>query len=107
MTWFVPIGADDLVVASERSGSWNGVGAWLASALNGLDAAVRRGDVDRAERRHLLQEHVLVARGEHHDIDVIVLPDGTRVCWHPDRRPKQTRWIVERRGERCLFGRHV
>jgi hypothetical protein len=104
MTSLIAIGPDELVRASQDSGSWQRAGVWLASTLNRLDAACRRGDIARAERAGLLDDHVNACRGELRDIDVIVFPDGTRVCWHPAATIRGTRWIVERRGERCAFG---
>lgn len=104
MTSLMDTGPEQLVRVSEQSGSWQGVGVWLASALNGLDAACRRGVIARAERADLLDDHVSASCGERKDIDVIVFPDGTRVCWHAAATVRKTRWIVERRGQRCAFG---
>lgn len=97
-------GPGQMIRASEESGSWDGVGEWLAAALNRLDAAVRRGVVDRSQRGELLDDHVSASHGERRETDVVLLPDGTRVCWHAAATVRQTRWIVERRGERCTFG---
>lgn len=105
MTSLVPVGPEGLVNASRKSGSWQGVAEWLALALNGLDSAVRSGAIDRGSRAGLLDDHVAVAHGERRDIDVIVLPDGTRVCWHAAHTIRLTRWIVEHRDQTCGYGR--
>lgn len=92
-------GPERLVVESQVSGSWRLVGVWLAAALNSLDRSVRRGSIDRTARASILDAHVSAARGDHREIDLITLPDGTRVCWHIARRGP--RWFVEERAERC------
>lgn len=93
-----------LVRASEESGSWQGVGVWLAASLNHLDRLCRGGAIGRSERATLLDDRVHACRGERTETDVVVLPDGTRVCWHLARTIRKTRWIVENRGDRCAFG---
>jgi hypothetical protein len=44
-----------------------------------------------------------MADGDQTDVDLILLPDGTRVCWHLARTRRSTGWVVEHRGERCTF----
>jgi hypothetical protein len=93
----------DLVRESRRTGSWDHVAMWLAASLNEIDASVRDGATARAERADLMWDRITRVGGDQREIDLVVLPDGTRVCWHLDRSRRSTGWVVERRGERCVF----
>jgi len=92
-----------LVRESRRTGSWQEVAAWLAASLNDLDASVRAGATARSDRPGLMWDRIEIAQGDHREVDLILLPDGTRVCWHVARTRRATGWVVERRGERCLY----
>ncbi len=92
-----------LVRQSRRTGSWHDVGAWLATSLNDLDSSIRAGATARSARQALMWDRIAVAAGDHRDVDLILLPDGTRVCWHLSKSRRATGWVVERRGERCVF----
>lgn len=93
----------DLVRECRRTGSWDHVATWLAAALNEIDASVRHGATARAERAGLMWDRITQVGGDHRDVDLVLLPDGTRVCWHLARTRRSTGWVVERRGERCVF----
>jgi len=93
----------ELVRESRRTGSWDRVATWLAASLNDLDASVRNGATARAERAGLMWDRITQVGGDQRDVDLVVLPDGTRVCWHLARSRRSTGWVVERRGERCLY----
>ncbi len=100
----------DLAEESRRLGSWTRAAAWLADALNAIDGGagpyMALGLKQRVDRDALISEHVESVEGDHHDVDQIRLPDGTRVCWHPGRTRRSTRWIVEGAAEQCSFLSH-
>ena len=74
-----------LVRESRRTGSWQEVAVWLAASLNDLDASVRAGATARSDRPGLMWDRIEIAQGDHREVDLILLPDGTRVCWHMAR----------------------
>jgi hypothetical protein len=92
-----------LTTASRRTGDWGPVARWLAGTLNAIDSNIvgRLDSAGRAERDDLIDRDVDLAGGDRREFDVIVLRDGTRVCWHLGQTPGLTRWIVESPGERC------
>jgi hypothetical protein len=92
-----------LVRESRHTGSWDLVATWLAASLNEIDASVRNGATARTERAGLMWDRIAQVGGDQRDVDLVVLADGTRVCWHLARSRRSTGWVVERRGERCLF----
>jgi hypothetical protein len=92
-----------LASASRRSGEWTAAAGWLAASLNAIDATIRDrlDDAGRAAREARIDQVVELVAGDRRDFDVVVLGDGTRVCWHLGRSPGRTRWVVEAPGERC------
>lgn len=94
---------DDLLRESKRTGSWRAVAFWLADSLNELDRRVRAGVTARSERAGLMAERIWAVGADHRETDKILLPDGTKVCWHLSSTARRTRWVVEDRGERCVY----
>lgn len=97
------------IVSAEcrRSGDWRPAAAWLAEQLNEIDSPSRRTRQDssaRSIRSDVIDQRVRLVDGDWREIDVVVLDDGTRVCWHLGASRATTRWIVEGFGEACSGG---
>jgi hypothetical protein len=95
-------------VAAEcrRSGDWRPAAAWLAAELNTIDAApgcLQLDGAGRSYRRDSIDDRVGQVDGDYREIDVILLRDGSRVCWHLGATRRATRWVVEGRSEDCPY----
>jgi hypothetical protein len=82
---------------SREAGDWQPVARWLATRLNEIDDDID-GVLDalaRAARLDEIDRHVDLVGADRRDIDLIVLGDGTRVCWHLGKARSTTGWVVE------------
>lgn len=97
-----------LLAQCRRSGDWKPAADWLAKSLNSI--ADRAPDYrtlgleQRVARAETMCACIEAVDGDQRQPDVIWLPDGSRVCWHLERRRALTRWVAEAAGESCAFG---
>jgi hypothetical protein len=92
-----------LALQSGRRGDWTLAATWLAERLNEVDAKItsKLDSAGRRSRQDDIDRYINQVDGDRRDLDVIVLADGTRVCWHLGHSRATTSWTVETRERAC------
>jgi hypothetical protein len=96
-----------IAAACSQTGNWLPAAAWLAGRLNAIDEQFGQGPLDddgRSVRTCAIDHQVGIVDGDRRETDVVILTDGSRVCWHLGATRRRTRWVVEGGAERCSWG---